>query len=34
VGAKKIAIDGNPAKLLELLGLFDTFTPSFAIVEP
>ncbi|MBN9001667.1 MAG: MBL fold metallo-hydrolase, partial [Rhizobiales bacterium] len=34
VGAKKIAIDGNPAKLLELLGLFDTFSPSFAIVEP
>jgi len=34
VGAKKISIDGNPAKLLELLGLFDTFTPSFAIVEP
>ncbi|MBN8959792.1 MAG: MBL fold metallo-hydrolase [Rhizobiales bacterium] len=34
VGAKKITIEGNPAKLLELLGLFDSFTPSFAIVEP
>lgn len=34
VGAKKITIEGNPAKLLELLGLFDTFSPSFAIVEP
>lgn len=34
VGAKKITIEGNPAKLLELLSLFDTFSPSFAIVEP
>jgi alkyl sulfatase BDS1-like metallo-beta-lactamase superfamily hydrolase len=34
VGAKKITIEGNPAKLLELLSLFDVFSPSFAIVEP
>ena len=34
VGAKKITIEGNPAKLLELLALFDTFSPAFAIVEP
>ena len=34
VGAKKITIEGNPAKLLELLTLFDTFSPAFAIVEP
>lgn len=34
VGAGKIAIEGNPAKLLELLSLFDTFSPTFAIVEP
>lgn len=30
----KVTIDGNPARLLELLGLFDTFSPAFAIVEP
>jgi alkyl sulfatase BDS1-like metallo-beta-lactamase superfamily hydrolase len=34
VGAKKITIEGNPAKLLEMLALFDTFSPAFAIVEP
>jgi alkyl sulfatase BDS1-like metallo-beta-lactamase superfamily hydrolase len=34
VGAGKIKIEGNGAKLLELLGLFDTFVPSFEIVEP
>jgi alkyl sulfatase BDS1-like metallo-beta-lactamase superfamily hydrolase len=34
VGAGKIKIEGNGAKLLELLSLFDTFTPAFAIVEP
>lgn len=34
VGAGKITIEGNPAKLLELLSLFDTFSPTFAIVEP
>ena len=34
VGAKKITIEGNPAKLPELLALFDTFSPAFAIVEP
>jgi len=34
VGAGKIAIEGSPAKLLELLSLFDTFSPTFAIVEP
>jgi len=34
VGAGKIRIEGNGAKLLELLGLLDTFVPSFEIVEP
>jgi alkyl sulfatase BDS1-like metallo-beta-lactamase superfamily hydrolase len=34
VGAGKIKIEGNGAKLLELLSLFDTFVPSFEIVEP
>jgi alkyl sulfatase BDS1-like metallo-beta-lactamase superfamily hydrolase len=34
VGAGKIMIEGNGAKLLELLSLFDTFVPSFEIVEP
>jgi alkyl sulfatase BDS1-like metallo-beta-lactamase superfamily hydrolase len=33
-GAGKITIEGNGAKLLELLSLFDTFSPSFEIVEP
>ncbi len=34
VGAGHIKIEGNGAKLLELLSLFDTFTPMFEIVEP
>ena len=34
VGAGKITIEGNGAKLIELLGLFDTFSPMFEIVEP
>jgi alkyl sulfatase BDS1-like metallo-beta-lactamase superfamily hydrolase len=34
VGAGKIKIEGNGAKLLELLSLFDAFVPSFEIVEP
>ncbi|HVV40502.1 MAG TPA: alkyl sulfatase dimerization domain-containing protein [Nitrobacter sp.] len=34
VGAGKIKVEGNGAKLLELLSLFDAFTPAFAIVEP
>ena len=34
VGAGKIKIEGNGAKLIELLSLFDAFTPAFAIVEP
>src|ERR1700712_1403600 len=34
VGAGHIKIEGNGAKLLELLSLFDTFSPLFEIVEP
>ncbi|HMN72913.1 MAG TPA: alkyl sulfatase dimerization domain-containing protein [Rhodoblastus sp.] len=34
IGAGLVKIDGNPAKLLELFGLLDTFDPQFAIVEP
>jgi alkyl sulfatase BDS1-like metallo-beta-lactamase superfamily hydrolase len=34
VGAGHIKIEGNGAKLLELLSLFDTFSPMFEIVEP
>jgi alkyl sulfatase BDS1-like metallo-beta-lactamase superfamily hydrolase len=34
VGAGEIKIEGNPSKLMELLALFDTFSPSFEIVEP
>jgi alkyl sulfatase BDS1-like metallo-beta-lactamase superfamily hydrolase len=30
----KIAIEGDGAKLRELLSLFDTFSPMFEIVEP
>jgi alkyl sulfatase BDS1-like metallo-beta-lactamase superfamily hydrolase len=30
----QIKIEGNTDSLLELLSLFDTFTPAFAIVEP
>ena len=33
-GAGKVTIEGQPAKLVELLSLFDNFAPSFAIVEP
>lgn len=32
--AGKIKLDGNPAKLAELLGMLDTFTPDFPIVTP
>ncbi len=34
IGAGLVKIDGNPAKLLELFALFDTFDLRFAIVEP
>lgn len=34
IAAGEIKIDGNPAKLLELFGLFDEFESRFAIVEP
>ena len=34
VGTGKIRIEGSGAKLLELLSLFDTFSPMFEIVEP
>lgn len=34
IGAGLVKIAGNPAKLLELFGLFDTFDLRFAIVEP
>ena len=34
VAAGRIAIKGNPGKLIELLSLFDTFSPTFEIVEP
>jgi alkyl sulfatase BDS1-like metallo-beta-lactamase superfamily hydrolase len=34
IGAGEIKIAGNPAKLLELFGLFDEFESRFAIVEP
>lgn len=34
IAAGEIKIDGNPAKLLELFGLFDEFELRFAIVEP
>jgi alkyl sulfatase BDS1-like metallo-beta-lactamase superfamily hydrolase len=30
----QIAVAGNSQKLVELLGLFETFTPGFPIVEP
>ena len=34
IGAGLIKMSGNPAKLLELFALFDTFDLRFAIVEP
>jgi len=34
IGAGLVKIAGNPAKLLELFALFDTFDLRFAIVEP
>ena len=34
IGKGLVKIAGNPAKLLELFGLFDTFDLRFAIVEP
>ena len=34
IGAGLVKMTGNPAKLLELFALFDTFTLRFAIVEP
>jgi len=34
VASGQVVIDGTPARLLELLGLFDSFSPAFAIVEP
>ncbi|MFV0279304.1 MAG: alkyl/aryl-sulfatase [Rhodoblastus sp.] len=34
VGAGLVKIEGDPAKLLELFGLFDTFDMHFGIVEP
>ncbi|MGO4711451.1 alkyl/aryl-sulfatase [Bradyrhizobium sp. 2TAF24] len=34
VASGKVIIDGAPARLVELLGMFDSFSPSFAIVEP
>jgi len=30
----QVKIDGNRAKLGELLGMLDTFNPMFPIVEP
>lgn len=32
--AGKIELNGDPAKLAELLGMLDTFTPDFPIVTP
>lgn len=34
IASGQIKVEGDPRKLGELLGLFDTFTPDFAIVEP
>ncbi|MCC0005863.1 MAG: MBL fold metallo-hydrolase [Methylobacteriaceae bacterium] len=34
IGAGLVKIGGDPSKLLELFGLFDTFELGFAIVEP
>lgn len=34
IGAGLVKIEGNPAKLLELFGLFDEFELRFNIVEP
>jgi alkyl sulfatase BDS1-like metallo-beta-lactamase superfamily hydrolase len=34
VKAGQIKVQGDPRKLMELLGLLDTFTPTFAVVEP
>ena len=34
MGAGDIKLDGNPAKLAELLGMLDNFNPRFEIVEP
>lgn len=33
-GMEGIKVDGNPAKIIELLGLLDDFSGSFPIVEP
>src|SRR5690606_21100522 len=30
----EISIKGNPQSFLQLLGLMDTFTPDFALIEP
>lgn len=30
----QLTVAGNPGKLIELMALFDSFSPSFAIVEP
>jgi alkyl sulfatase BDS1-like metallo-beta-lactamase superfamily hydrolase len=32
--AGKIAVAGDPGKVVELLGLFDDFDPMFEIVAP
>ena len=34
VMAGRIKLEGNPSKLVELLGMLDTFNPMFEIVEP